>query len=176
MEENVWKQIVEPKFKYTYRIDEHGNVQRYNPGIGWTDVRQNRKLIGENMVRIIQVSRKGEGSSSVRVERLMCGTWLPPKVSKMTYWHKNGDTEDCSAENLELITCKEAERRRANKNRKPVEAIDREGNVLAVYRSIIEASEKEYVGDSVVSRRCRNELKVDPFKFLGHSFRFKEEK
>lgn len=176
MEKNMWKQIAEPRFKYTHRIDENGNVQRYSPGIGWTDVKQNRKLVGENIVRVIQVSWSDGSSSPVRIERLMCGTWIPQKAKRMTYWHKNGDTEDCSAENLELITCKEAERRRANKNRMPVEAIDREGNVLAVYRSIIEASEKEYVGDSVVSRRCRNELKVDPFKFLGHSFRFKEEK
>lgn len=158
----MWVDI--PGYKFRYRINEDGIVQKLD-GKQWVTLKYSTNKRAE--VRLLTVDGKRE---HVPVVRLMAQAFLGGYRRGMTIVHKNRAKADNSLDNLKIVTQSEASAM-ADAKRKPVEMVDRSGNVIEVYRSGKAASEANYVSKSAVSERCRNNRK-DPYQLTGYTFRF----
>ena len=56
---------------------------------------------------------------------------------------------------------------------RPVEMIDRDGNVIDTYHSMVEAAEDNYMAVQTVRRHCQGRIKT-PFAYYDYTFRYKE--
>lgn len=129
----------------------------------------------DNYGWFLRINREGV------LQRYHRGAWVTKKPLTGTHWRtprykvKLGDGTYTSIMATDLV----AEAFDGIKPRRCrcriVEKIDSDGNVLATYRSVDEAAEANYVTRTVVTCRCLNKLKTDPFRLSDFTFRYKEE-
>ena len=153
-------------YKWPYRINEDGMVEKFYSG-KW--VRLNPYIHGNRAV--IKMRTVDNRKVDVPLVWLVSDAFMGGRPKGFAIIHKNGAKLDCSVTNLKIVTIKECARLSCGNRRKAVEKIDRDGNVVDLYRSVTEAARKNHMVKNAVGQRCRNELK-DPFALTGFSFRY----
>lgn len=155
-------------YYYPYRINEDGDIQKFDRE-RWIPL---KATMGVRRAEVML--RKADGGRTKQpVVRLMANAFLGGQRPGYAIIHKNGVRMDNSLNNLKVVERKEAGKYSGCSRRRSVEKIDRDGNVVALYKSIREAAKANYVGSSSVSDRCRGKVK-DPFDYIGFSFRYEE--
>lgn len=167
----MWKFI--EGYRFLYRINEYAEVQKREKDGSWRSVAQIANTGGNKhgVWATVNLAKYPSGYKRVGVVQLMEGRFVPKRKPGQVYIRKNGQSMDCSARNLLLVSAAEATRRRGGPGRRPVEKIDRDGNVLEVYRSGKEAADANFFHLSTVHKRCKGEVK-DPFANTGFTFRY----
>ena len=95
------------------------------------------------------------------------------QVKGKSITHRNGAKLDNSIWNLKVMSKSDTSRLSGSPKRRPVEMIDREGNVVELYRSQAAAAKANFISKNSVSERCRNRLK-DPYLLTGYTFRYEK--
>lgn len=172
MNEGVrWVDI--PGWKYRYRINDCGVVQRKLPSGKWYTYKPGLY----NARATIQFHTKEGKRMNVAVVNLMADAFMGGRRPGMYITHKNGLRMDNNLQNLQFIPARKSGTLYGGQSRrKPVKKIDRYGKTVAIYRSIKEAAEKNFVGHSTVQTRCaRVANREKEFELLGgYSFRYDE--
>lgn len=158
----MWVDI--PGYKFRYRINDDGIVQKLDGDV-WVTLAYNVNTRAEVSFRTIDGKRK-----KIPVVRLMAIAFMGGYKRNMTIIHKNRVKTDNRLNNLKIVTKSEAAAMADSPKRRPVEMLDRDGNVVAVYRSQKAAGDANYVSKSAVSDRCRNRIQ-DPYHLTGYTFR-----
>lgn len=118
--------------------------------------------------------RKADGKRcKIPIVRLMANAFFGGQRRGTAIIHKNRSKLDNSLGNLKVVSRSDAARLSDSPKRRPIEKVDREGNVLALYRSQAAAAKANYMSKNSVSERCRNKLK-DPYSLTGFSFRYEK--
>ena len=166
----MWKPI--EGYRYPYRINEEGTVQRRLPNGEWKTLKHviHRSHSGTSYA-VISMAVWPHGHRAVTLAALMEGRFLPVRKPGERYWHKSGSALDWSAKNIEVVTQAEFARRQRGPGRVPVVKVDRAGNVVEFYRSVQEAAKRNYMDSASVTNRCRGRIK-DPFAAMGCTFQY----
>lgn len=163
----AWKLI--EGYKYPYRVSDQGDVQRQFPNGKWRTLKpyENRKQMRVGMwlpdgtLKRVQVAK-------LVVDYHMGGT--PPGKCRA---HKNGMYTDNAVENIVFLTRREVGKSVRPGNSRPVMKVDRDGNVVDIYKSQSEAARKNYISQQAVSRRCNGRCE-DPYRLDGYNYIFED--
>ena len=152
----VWKYIT--GYEGIYKISSCGNVFSYKKHRLLSTKPMNK---GYNSVRL--------GNKSFLVHRLVAQTFIPNPENKPQVNHKNGIRSDCRVENLEWCTQSENEihKRKVlcvkgtwlgkygieHNRSKPIKQI-KNGNIINVFGSALEAKRKTGIDNSKISLVC----------------------
>lgn len=171
----MWRDI--PNTKGLYQASRNGEVRRVRADGSTRPVRTRIYMVRGGAAPRARVTLSIDGK---RYDKLlmqcMVRAWLPALPDGMTYHHKNGDTLDNRLENLTPISRAALGRRSGLQSRSmSVEKIDRDGNVVALYRSVREAARDNYVSESYVRHRCYRQVKKQ-YSMIDYTFRFEEGK
>lgn len=146
--DDLWKPI--EGYKYPYRINEKGAVQRYcNPG--W----KNMSYIKHDHSFEVQLRGKDGRQVGASIGRLMANAFLGGISDDEIVLHKNGIKSDFRKENL-IITKKKGEHHSCVKahNRRAVQSIDMQGRVRNIYPSQKDAAEGEHLNVKTIRKSC----------------------
>lgn len=171
----MWKPI--NGYFYPYRINDMGEVEREkNPG-EWIPV--------NSFVKRDKDHKGGSGRLCIRV-KLANGTWANAFVKNLmidaffggkkpgdVYTHRNGAVSDCSIYNLVKSTEKEVAKRVGGASRRSVEKVDKRGRVVALYSSVTEAAEKNFMSRKSIWMRCTKRVR-NPYLLDGYTYRYEE--
>jgi hypothetical protein len=164
-----------------YKVDKQGNVwscrkQGALHDIGdWTKLKltPNKDRKGYVTVTLCDNGKR----KHCGVHRLVATAFIPNPDNLPEINHKNGDKTDNSVGNLEWVTSlQNSQHAHANGYRdhvyvnmqKPVEQLDKHGNVVASYPSINHAAKAFNTRGHVIGRVCRGKRK----QALGFRWRF----
>lgn len=167
----MWKTI--DGYYWPYRIDEEAHVERQRESGEWTPLssfisRTNGGGYGRLCVRL----RMPDGRyKNVFVKNLMVVTFMGGRRPGTVVGLRNGMIGDCSLNNLYFTTQKQISSKTGGASRRPIEKVDREGNVVGLYASMVEAAQKNYISRKSVWVRCKNRLQ-DPFALDGFNYRY----
>lgn len=156
-----------PGYAKEYRISEEGVVQRKRPNGSWTNVAPSM----ERSALYVKLRRDDGTRHSKSVRSLMRDAFFGGPRKGYCLTSANGMKYDCSLYNLRWKRIQEARATCGRMKRKPVVKINRQGEVVEFYGSIVEAAKKNYVSTASVSRRCNQELD-DPFGCFDFTFEF----
>ena len=163
-----WK-LVEGNWRWPYRVSDQGEVQKQLPGGKWMTLKA-YPYIGQWRVQL----RLADGGwkrvlvSKIVADAFMGGT--PPGKMRV---HKNGMKHDNAVENIVFMTRAESAKIYRPGNSRPVLKVDRDGNVVEIYRSGAEAARANYISPQSISDRC-NGLIEDPYRLDGYNYVFEE--
>ena len=149
-------------------MNENGEVQKLKDGT-WIKL---KPYMSANRV-VVKMQTPEKKKVCVPLVWLVADAFMGGRRKGFDIVHKNGSKFDCSVYNLRFATKRESGMISCGNRRKAVEKIDRDGNVVALYRSATEAAKANYIAKNAVGQRCRNEL-VDPFALTGFSFRYEK--
>lgn len=153
-------------YKYLYRVWDEGFVEMLSKKGEWKRLREIRRNIrgGYYVFRFV----KEDGTPYMKSTKKTI--WEAFRGPVPEGWQVNGrcSSTDCSLGNLFISKRGMQDRGRY---RRPVAMYDREGNVVAVYGSVKEAAEKNYMSPIAVRRRCNRKIK-DPFLWYEYDFRY----
>jgi len=155
-------------YKYRYRVSNKGRVQKMRADGTWKDMTPSN--YGGSAWRI-QLTLPDGTRSRVAVSALVADAFLGGTPPGMRRCHKNCAYSDNSVENIVFLTNAEAAKRYRPGNSRPVVKLDREGNVVAVYRSQTEAARSNYITQQAISNRCNGKIE-DPYRLDGYDYRF----
>ena len=162
----MWKDI--PGYKFRYRINDEGTVQKLD-GEKWITL---KPMLSSARAEVGM--RRIDGSRyKASVARLVANAFFGGHAEGKSIIHLNGAKMDNSISNLKIVSKSEASRLSGGPKRKAVEMIDRDGNVVELYRSQAAAAKANYISKNSVSARCRNRLK-DPYHLTGYTFRYEK--
>lgn len=155
----------EGKFRHIWK---NGNVTFVKPYLM-------TKNGGQKIINLYVTVRCADGKRKTKsVTYFVTHAFLPPAPPGYIYVHANHQQYDNRVENFILISRAELGIRSAGRHGRCVEKIDRDGNVVELYRSILDAAKANYIDDSAVLARCQGRIR-DPFKLIGYSFRYEDE-
>lgn len=146
-----WKRYKETN----YEISNEGRVRNYKTG---NIIKQQKKCNGRKENDYLRVKIKiGNRKRTVAVHRLVAECFLEDYSDKLEVNHKNSIKSDNRIENLEMTT-KEENYQHSLKygngsQRKPVCAIDREGNILE-FKSL-------WAGARFIKEKLKKESEID---------------
>lgn len=172
---SVWKEI--SGYYYRYRISDWGIVQRYYPNRHeWVTKKAALRghVIGSRRLAVKLVVEPMK-YKEVYVVDLMAEAFMGGRAAhpNMVITHKNGCKTDCSYKNLMWITKQDLGRMCGKKNGHSVEKIDKEGNVVHLYRSVTECCEKEYMSRRTLWRILSGVTK-NPYALTGYTYRYEK--
>ena len=171
---SVWKDI--PGYWYHYRISDFGVVQRYWPNKDeWRTMSQygygGKKSEGVQR-RVVKLTIRPKVAKEVFIADLMAELFMGGRENHkgMLVYHKNGCSTDYRLCNLAWGTSRDVGKCYGGAGRKSIEKVDRNGNVVDLFRSISECSEHEYISRKAVWSRLHHKLK-DPYDLTGYTYR-----
>lgn len=161
----IWREIT--GYRFLYRVSDMGTLQRQKPNGTWHDVTATND--GKKMtVHMETVDGRRLTCVLARIVYQAFYGSIPDghKVVK-----KNGLKADCSIYNLVAIPLN------ANLSspghRKTVLKLDRNGEVVAIYKSALEAAAKNHISKAAICKRCRGEIQ-DPYRLDGYNYVYEE--
>lgn len=163
----IWKTI--NGYRYPYRINEEGVVQRQRFDGSWRTLTPYGQG-GRYAVKMTKGHKKYEVRFLVDLMLEAFGDGKRPPGKVLT--HRNGMRSDCAWCNLMWTTQREIGKRYGGGGRRSVEKIDRAGNVVDLFSSVSEAAKKEYVSRKSIYIRCINQCNGDPFELTGFNYRY----
>ena len=174
-----WRDI--PGYAHHYQISDDGVVRliytvedrpKHSPVM--RTLRQHvSDFVGRQpTVRLLTKDGKYE---RVRVIRLMRDIWMNGKIKGYVVSHIDTNAFNNALYNLQYTTRREVAAIGAKYNRKPVVKVDKEGNAVEVYPSIIRAAEAEHICRSAISNMCNHKLKYSIVTGGEFTFVFSDE-
>lgn len=161
----MWKPI-EGNWLYPYRVSDKGEVQKQYPNGEWKtlkpypyngDLWRVHLKTADGVVKRVMVSK-------VVADAFMGGT--PPGMIRV---HRNRLKNDNAVENIIFLTREKAAKRQRPGNSRPVLKVDRNGEVVAVYPSTMEAARKNHISQAAIGKRCLG-LIADPYRLDGFNY------
>lgn len=154
-------------YKYPYRINEEARVQKYDKG-KWIDLSTH---IHKGSLRVMVWMRDKDNKPCYEsLPGLMADAFMGGRRKGYNIIHKNGVKQDCYLNNLEFIKNEDSGKKFGGLARRmPVLKVDRNGEILAAYKSAKEAAEECFMSKLQIQRHCRGEIQ-NPFKFLDYTF------
>lgn len=131
-----------------------------------------RKKGRQGRARFVKLTDENGKAHEVKVIHLMVLVWLGGQRPGLVPYHKNGDLNDNSVNNIAFSTRERLGKRTgANSRRKPVAKVTPEGEVVALYPSAREAAKANHMSYQTVLDRCNGKVKK-PFALDGHNYIF----
>lgn len=152
----MWKQIKDSN----YYVNEDGEVKNGKTNKIIKGVKTKNGYL-----------RVGINGKLIRVHRLVAEAFLEKEIGKTQINHKDGNKENNKASNLEWCTPSENIKHafdnglkkpdyRNIKEPRPVIQLDLQGNVVNIYKSLIEAERQTGFSNSSISKVCRGIYKT----------------
>lgn len=154
-------------YKWPYRINEEGEVQKQEPNGTWTDL---HPYLGTARARVKMRTVENK-KVDIPVVWLMADAFFGGRRPGMCMIHKNGFKLDCSRNNLVWSTYSDSAKRSRNNRCKPVVKLDKKGHIVEVYKSGREAARANFISQNAICDRCNNLIK-DPFKLDGYNYQY----
>lgn len=169
-----WRPI--PGFNGLYEISRHAEVRSWRMPGGkhaagarakephmLTPVVQ-RKKDGHRYLTISLYVEDGR-RVTFSVKNLMRDVWMEgPKEGKVVRII-DGNRENCSLHNLEYTTPSKGSRKFNDSQRRPVAKFNTDHEIVAYYKSVREAAEKNFLTQSAMSKRIKRRIVADGFYF-----------
>lgn len=163
----MWREI--EGYKFPYRVSDDGKVQKRASTGEWGTITQ--KLKKDQVC--VRLARNGRCPQWVAVSKLVADAFMGGTPSGMTRYHRNRVKWDNSVGNIVFLTRRECGGQVRPGNSRTVLKVDRDGNVVAIYRSTVEAAEKNHISQSAISSRCNREVK-DPYRLDGYNYVYED--
>lgn len=170
-----WRDI--PGTNGKYQCSRGGEVRRVLAG-GRTRAMQPRPPCASchrSAKSRLQVHLRLEGRDVfMPVITIVARTWKPPLPPGRVWHHKNGNSFDNRAENIAPIDRRTLGQKTGGRaTRRSVEKIDRAGNVVALYESVLAAARAEHMSHEAIRARCVGRIR-EPYALTGYTYRFEE--
>jgi len=161
----TWKQI--EGYRYPYRVNDQGAVQKLQENGKWKTLRpwSYRGQMRVHLRRHDGVVERPSVSGLV-ADYFMGGT--PPGMIRV---HRNGMKSDNAKENIIFRPRGKSGARPGNC--RPVLKIDKNGEVVAVYRSGSEAARANHISQTYMSKLCLGKVQ-DPYRIDGYQYVYEE--
>ena len=155
--------------RWPYRVSGQGEVQKQLPSGEWKTIKP-YPYSGQWRVQLWmdEKSWKRVQVSKLVADHFMGGT--PPGMLRV---HRNGLKSDNAVENIVFLPRSKAAVMHRPGNSRPVAKVDRNGEVVAIYRSESEAARKNHISQKAISARCLG-LIQDPYRLDGYNYTFEE--
>ena len=161
-----WRNI--PGYRIPYRISDTGQVQRYD-GTAWVDL---ATRLGDHGKRVVVNLRSKDGAvQTIPVTRLMANAFMGGLKPGQAVIHRNKAIHDNALVNLKIVTQKQATDVSRRGARKPVVKYAKDGEIVAVYSSAVEAAKKEHYCEATICNRCNKKVK-NPWLTSDYNFRW----
>jgi len=165
-----WK-IVEGEWRWPYRVSDQGIVQKQLPNGEWKTLKP-YPYSGQWRIQMW----KPDGTwKRVQVSKLVADAYMGGTPPGMMRVHRNGMKHDNAVENIVFMSRAKAATRHRPGNSRPVLKVDRDGNVVAIYRSGSEAARANNICQQAINKRCHG-LIEDPYRLDGYNYIFEEGK
>lgn len=160
----AWK-LIEGDWRWPYRVSDEGEVQKQLPSGKWQTLKPYQysgqwrihMWLADGTWKRVQVSK-------LVADAFMGGT--PPGMMRV---HRNGMKNDNAVENIVFMTPAQSAKRHRPGNSRPVLKVDRNGEVVAIYRSTMEAARKNHISQAAIGKRCLG-LIEDPYRLDGFNY------
>lgn len=168
----IWVDI--PGFYFRYQISDTGVVRKVMPD-GTVKIMaqfKKNKVSVDNSI-VVSLTVKPGNYRQVRVASLMADAFMGgrDKHPGMCVAHKNGCVSDNELCNLEWVTPHENGKRNGGTLRQAVSKIDRDGNIVHIYKSETEAARKEFISRKCIHQRIKRRIEGDEFALTGYTYR-----
>ena len=164
----MWKQI--DGYLWPYRINEDGQVQKFYEG-KWVELKP--YMCGGRARAMVKMRTTDNRKIEVPVVWLMADAFMGGRREGYAIVHKDGYKLNNSIWNLEFRTLSACASMSNHSRRRTVLKIDRDGQVVEIYRSVTEAAEKEFLSMNSISARCLNKIK-DPYTLTGFNYQYED--
>lgn len=176
---DLWRDI--PGFGGKYQASRDGNIRRVlRPGLARDMVpyRQSpaKQRRHKNRKVYVKLTPAGDKPREYLISKLVAATFLPPPPrSGMVLYHKNYIINDNRVDNLAYTTRSELSKKTGHRteNRRSVLKINREGEVVEIYRSAREAAKMNPLSRQTITDRCNNKIK-NPYELDGFNYQWEE--
>lgn len=154
-------------YKYLYRACDDGFVEMLSKKGEWKRLKETKIHCRSGATYAFRFAKTDGGRYLKSTKKTIWEAFRGPVPDGYQVNGRHSNT-DCSLGNLFI-----AKRGLQDKDRyrRPVAMYDRDGNVVAVYGSVKEAAEKNYMEPAAVRRRCNKKMK-DPFLWYQYDFRY----
>lgn len=163
----IWREIT--CYRYPYRVSDMGGFQRQHTDGTWRDI--SPSFDGKRAK--VHVTTVAGVRKTVTLARIVYEAFhgsIPPGHDVV---HKNRVKADCSAYNLAAVSHTAC--RSTPGNRRPVLKLDRNGEVVAIYKSVVEAAAKNHISTAAMGKRCLGRVK-DPYRLDGYNYVYEEKR
>lgn len=170
----MWKEI--DGYFWPYRINDMGEVQRQTRLDEWTPIKSFlvRHKKGYSYGRLCVRMKFADGKwANVFVKNLMIDAFFGGRKDGDMYTFRNGMSSDCSRYNLVRTNEKKVGEKTGGASRRAVEKVDKRGRVVALYSSVTEAAEENYISRKSIWMRCTNRVR-NPYLLDGYTYRYEE--
>lgn len=162
----MWKEI--KGYKYPYRISDMGVLQQFYQG-KWREL---KPQLSGGRARI-QLMRTDGKRVQTPIVWLVADAYMGGRRPGMDIVHKDGAKLNNAVYNLKfqphIVTLKE----NCNNRRRPIAKVSKDGEVVDVFASAIEAAEKEFVSVETIRRRCNGKIS-DPYRLNGCTYMYED--
>ena len=162
--QEIWKDI--PGYEGKYQISNLGNVMSLHFKRSLT----NKKLLKpmpDGRYGYLKVMLRDNGNYKMKtIHRLVAEAFIPNPEGKPNVNHIDSNPKNNRADNLEWCTpehnCNYGTRieRMAKNHHKKVASFDKDGNLINVYDSIVDASKDRKCDTSSITKCCRGKRKT----------------
>lgn len=155
----IWKDMTE--FDGKYKVS--------NTGIIWSNIRNKELKCYKTRFGYIAINLRGK--SHYCIHRLVAEMFIPNTFNKIQVNHKNEDKTDNRVENLEWVSPSENVSKTFDNNKrkrgwKKVHQLDKDGNIINTFNSIIDAARYVNRIPSSISKALKNPKHIcDGFKW-----------
>lgn len=164
-----WK-LIPGDWRWPYRVSDQGDVQKQLPSGEWKTL----KAYPYSGQWRIQMWRSDGTWRRIQVSKLVADAFMGGTPLGMMRVHRNGMLHDNAVENIVFMTPAQAAKMHRPGNSRTVLKIDREGNVVALYRSQVAAAKANHISQQAISKRCHGQIE-DPFRLDGYNYIFEED-
>lgn len=131
-----------------------------------------RKQGRMSRARFVKLTDENGKAREVKVMSLMVMVWMGGPRQGMVPYHKNGDLNDNSANNIGFTTRKKLGQKTGSAScRMPVAKVTPSGDIVALYPSAREAARANHMSYQTVLDRCHGKVKK-PFALDGTTYIF----
>lgn len=165
----AWKII--NGYRYTYRVSDQGEVQKQRDNGSWKTL---KPYPYNDQWRVSLRLPNGE-IKKVQVIKLVTDAFLGGTPKGMLRVHKNGMKQDNAVENIMFATHAKVSKMYRPGNCRTVLKVDRDGEVVDIYRSISDAARKNHISQGAINKRCQGQVR-DPYRLDGYNYIYEDRK
>ena len=165
---DTWRAI--EGYRWPYRINEDGVVQKFYRNKWVTMMPRFKPKYG----RVLVTMQTPDGKAlDVPVVWLMADAFLGGRRPGHCITYRDGLRTNPSRWNLIFVTRAELLKRCGGIRRKAVLKIDRDGEVVEIYRSATEAAKANFMSRSAICLKCEGKVK-DPRRTDGYDYKYED--